>query len=78
VLVPSSAVFCGQLFEEWQPAISELLSLLAGVKSALPAMHEMFPELGPGEDDWFAAGMADSPFAVPMGTGRDPHSRQGK
>jgi hypothetical protein len=40
-------------------------SLLARVESVRDAARDLEPGLGPAEDNWFAAGMHDSPFAFP-------------
>jgi hypothetical protein len=67
----------GRLFGEWEPNGAEVRSLFQQVDAALPAMHDFFPELGPGEEDWFAAGMHESPFAVPMGEGPPQRVEEG-
>lgn len=57
----------GRLFAEWQPGAAEVEVLFQQAESVLEGTRELFPELGPGEEDWFAAGMHESPFAVLMG-----------
>jgi len=67
----------GRLFEEWRPGGAEVRSLFQQVDAALPAMHELFPGLGPGEEDWFAAGMHESPFAALVGEGPPQRVEEG-
>lgn len=52
-------------FAEWRPRSPEVASLLARVESVRDAARDLEPGLGPAEDNWFAAGMHDSPFAFP-------------
>ena len=58
-----------RLFLEWRPSGAEIDSLFRRVQEAQVAVHEMSPELAPAEDEWFAAGMHESPFAFPMDAG---------
>jgi hypothetical protein len=53
-----------RLFAEWEPGRAEVDSLFQQAESVLQGTREVCPELGPGEEDWFAAGMHESPFAV--------------
>lgn len=70
------AILC-RLLEEWQPGGAEVRSLFEQVDAALAATHAMFPALAPGEHDWFAAGMHESPFAAPVGEGPVSQGEQG-
>jgi hypothetical protein len=55
-----------RLFEEWRPAHAEVATLLERVKKVVLTACGIAPELGSAEDDWFAAGMHESPFAFPL------------
>ena len=61
------------LFREWRPGPAEVASWFGHVESALQAMMEGAPGLGTGEEDWFAAGMHQSPFAVLPGDPMPQH-----
>jgi hypothetical protein len=56
-----------RLFDEWQPSLLQIQDILRQTETALGMALEFIPELAPGEDDWFAAGMPTSPFAVYLG-----------
>ena len=53
----------GALFGEWRPGPAEIDDLFGRAESVLQAGQELAPGLGPGEEEWFAAGMHESPFA---------------
>jgi hypothetical protein len=55
-----------RLFLEWRPDGAEIDTIFRRVYEVQAAVHELSPELGSAEDDWFAAGMHESPFAGPM------------
>lgn len=61
-----------RLFQEWQPSGTEVEGLFEQIDQALEVMLMGFPELAPGEDNWFATGMHDSPFSVPLRTSSLP------
>jgi hypothetical protein len=67
-------VLLGQLFREWQPTPEQVNRLFDRV--ALVARGTT-PALQPLEEDWFAAGMPDSPFAVPLDEGRADYRPEG-
>lgn len=60
-----------RLFEEWQPGRAEVESLFDRVEGVALAARRQSPKLGPAEEDWFAAGMHESPFAAPTRSGED-------
>jgi hypothetical protein len=64
----------GRLLAEWEPEVAEVKSLFQQAESVLQGTQKMWPELAPGEEGWFAAGMHQSPFAVLMGA--DPAERR--
>ena len=56
-----------QLLTEWRPGRDEVLGWFEQVEAAMEMMIEGFPALGRDEDDWFAAAMHQSPFAMLFG-----------
>jgi hypothetical protein len=56
----------GQLFLEWRLGRSDVTELFRRVEGVLALAKEMSAELEQGEDNWFAGGMHDSPFAFPL------------
>jgi hypothetical protein len=58
-----------RLFLEWRPSGAEIERLFRRVEEVLVAVRGMFPDLAAGEDDWFAVGMHESPFVIPVGEG---------
>ena len=52
------------LFEEGRLSLAEWESLLKRAQLVLEEGFEFSPELAFAEDDWFATGMHDSPFAI--------------
>jgi len=65
-----------RLFLEWRPSGAEIERLFRRVEEVLVAVHGMFPDLAAWENDWFAARMHESPFAIPIGEG--PAQRAGR
>jgi hypothetical protein len=49
---------------EWRPGHAEVAAWFGHVDSALQAMMEGAAGSGIGEEDWFAAGLDQSPFAI--------------
>lgn len=58
-----------RLFLEWRPSGAEIGSMFRRAQEMQAAAREVSPELAPAEDDWFAAGMHESPFAFPADAG---------
>jgi hypothetical protein len=54
----------GRLLEEWRPSPEEVDDLFARAGAVRWEMAERFPQIAEAEDDWFASGMPDSPFAT--------------
>ena len=54
----------GRLFEEWRPSPDEVGDLFARTNAVRREMADSFPQIAQAEDDWFASGMPDSPFAT--------------
>jgi hypothetical protein len=67
----------GRLFAEWEPGGAEVKSLFQQTESVLEGTREVCPELGFGEEDWFAAGMHESPFAVAIDAAPAEMSEEG-
>lgn len=65
-----------RLFLEWRPGGAEIDSMFRRVHEVQAAVHELSPKLGSAEDDWFAAGMHESPFAGPMPAGPGPRPEE--
>jgi hypothetical protein len=61
-----------QLFDEWQPNLPQIRDIFERTEKALELALEYIPELTTGEEDWFAAGMDRSPFAVYLGRSAQP------
>lgn len=59
-----------RLFLEWRPSGAEIDSMFGRVREVQAAVDERSPELAPAVDDWFAAGMHESPFAFPLDAGQ--------
>ncbi|HEY1919570.1 MAG TPA: hypothetical protein VGH27_28700 [Streptosporangiaceae bacterium] len=52
-----------RLFAEWRLDSSAVDALFAQVEAVRIAARDLNPELAPAENDWFTAGMHESPFA---------------
>jgi hypothetical protein len=57
----------GVLFQERRPGCAEVERMFHRVEEVLVDMHVTSPGLALAEDDWFVAGMHESPFANPIG-----------
>jgi hypothetical protein len=55
-----------RLFAEWRPDRSELDALFARAETVNLAGRDLDFTLDPAENEWFAAGMHESPFAFPL------------
>jgi hypothetical protein len=56
-----------RLYDEWQPSLPQIYDIFQQTEDALQVALRHIPELVPGEEDWFAAGMPTSPFAAFLG-----------
>jgi len=56
----------GRLFEEWRPRPEQVDDLFASAEAVQREVVDGSPLVARAVDDWFAAGMPDSPFAAPL------------
>jgi hypothetical protein len=56
------------LFAEWQPGPDQVARLFSQVEAVMQAARELSPGLDAAQEDWFAAGMHDSPLAALLAT----------